>query len=140
MGDHRNARRPQGCLSSGEVLALSGVTARQLDYWCRTGVIDPLNEGRGSGIWRWFSRREVSCVLAVRLLAGNLHRERQAWEHSHLLIAAMLNEIRGAALVRGMVFAATSSGEAFHGTPGDVATAIDAHRITRNLTLLDGDR
>lgn len=32
-----------------EVARLVGASYRQVDYWCRTGVLSPLNNGRGSG-------------------------------------------------------------------------------------------
>lgn len=45
---------------------LAGATYRQVDYWCRTGALSPLNNGAGSGGGRarQFTLDEV-CVVKV---------------------------------------------------------------------------
>ncbi len=45
--------------SSTDVVRQTGLTYRILDYWCRTGVIIPDNEGRGSGSRRSFSAEQM---------------------------------------------------------------------------------
>ena len=45
-------------LSSTDVCRLAGITYRQLDHWCRSGVVTPAhvtNDGGGSGRHRRFA-------------------------------------------------------------------------------------
>lgn len=58
--------------SFGEVQRLTGITERQLDYWCRVGVICPAVPANGSGSRRAFDVREVNAirVFAVVLNLG----------------------------------------------------------------------
>lgn len=46
-----------------------GVSYRQLDYWCRTGVIEPLVPARGSGNARRFTPEQVQVVRLVARLS-----------------------------------------------------------------------
>ena len=47
-----------------------GVSYRQLDYWCRTGIIEPVVEARGSGCHRRFSPEQVRVVALVAQLSA----------------------------------------------------------------------
>jgi hypothetical protein len=49
-----------------------GITYRQCDYWCRTGVLEPVVEAQGSGCYRQFDRKEaeVATVLTHLRAAG----------------------------------------------------------------------
>src|SRR5215467_5758503 len=49
-----------------------GITYRQLDYWCRTGVLEPVVEAQGSGYYRALDRKEaeVATVLTHLRAAG----------------------------------------------------------------------
>lgn len=60
--DDRVFRAPQVC-------ALSGTTYRQIDYWCRTGLLQPEVPARGSGSQRLFSAREASVAWALGRLS-----------------------------------------------------------------------
>lgn len=51
-----------------DVVRLTGATPRQVDYWCRLGLITPENEGRGSGSQRCFTRDDVALVKAFVVL------------------------------------------------------------------------
>lgn len=51
--------------NSKEACFLSGVTYRQLDYWCRTGIIP--DTANGSGTRRQFQFEDV---VALRLIAA----------------------------------------------------------------------
>lgn len=51
--------------SSPEVCELAGVTFRQLDYWCRTGLVEPSIPAHGCGTRRRFSRRDVQLVAIL---------------------------------------------------------------------------
>jgi DNA-binding transcriptional MerR regulator len=56
--------------TSPEVLAVTGTTYRQLDYWCRAGYLDN-DTASGPGTRRLFTSDEVDTVHAVRgLLAA----------------------------------------------------------------------
>jgi DNA-binding transcriptional MerR regulator len=68
--------------SGTQVCALVGITYRQLDYWARTGLLEPsLASARGSGTKRRYSYHDVLelKVIAQLLEAGlSLQRARQA--------------------------------------------------------------
>lgn len=63
-------------LSSNEVSRLVGVTYRQLDYWCRTGLVRPHVVAHGSGSRRRWSKDDVERVrrlaIAARLCSGSI--------------------------------------------------------------------
>lgn len=59
------AHPSDGLLGSMEVIEQTGITYRQLDYWCRTGIIEPTIPGRGSGSARRFTEREVDTIRAL---------------------------------------------------------------------------
>lgn len=48
-----------------EVLRLTGLTYRQLDYWIRSGYIAPSQRDVGSGGRRRFTRDEVAAIIYV---------------------------------------------------------------------------
>lgn len=55
--------------STPEVCRLTGATYRQVDYWCRVGLIRPgLCDARGSGTRRRFTEDDVAALKAVRVL------------------------------------------------------------------------
>lgn len=58
-------------LSSSRVRASTGVTARQLDYWCRSGLVRCVGaETPGSGHYREFTELEARFVgVLVRVAA-----------------------------------------------------------------------
>ncbi len=53
-----------------EVCRLTGATYREVDYWCRRGLIVPAVEARGSGSARAFSDANVAEVRLVVALRG----------------------------------------------------------------------
>lgn len=57
-------------LSSTEVLQRAGITYRQLDYWCRTGLLKPVEAMPGSGNAREFPDSEVRTATALGRLAS----------------------------------------------------------------------
>lgn len=60
-----------GAIGSSELLRrCPGVTYRQLDYWCRTGVLEPLVPARGSGCPRRFATPQVQVVRLVATLSS----------------------------------------------------------------------
>src|SRR5271170_4666992 len=73
-------RGPSAC-------AAAGITYRQLDYWARTGLVEPsVRSAQGSGSQRLYSFRDI-CVLKVvkRLLDTgiSLQQIRAAVTHLH---------------------------------------------------------
>lgn len=44
---------------------MAGCTYRQLDYWCRTGLVEPAMAARGSGSARQFDDGDVADVTAI---------------------------------------------------------------------------
>jgi DNA-binding transcriptional MerR regulator len=59
-------------LSTRDVSDLSGATYRQIDYWCRMGLVCPsVRESTGSGAARLFSRADVLAVRLVKVLVAN---------------------------------------------------------------------
>lgn len=68
-----------------QAVDLAGITYRQLDYWARTGLVQPsIAEAHGSGTQRRYSGTDVACLRLVCALGklGNLavndHRTRAA--------------------------------------------------------------
>ena len=60
-------------MTSAEVAELAGVTYRQLDYWCRTGLLgEDLQRPTGSGYPRRFLPDDIRAVAALGLLARAL--------------------------------------------------------------------
>lgn len=52
-----------------EACSYSGVTYRQLDYWCRTDLVVPsVRAAAGSGTQRLYSRRDVVALAVCRTL------------------------------------------------------------------------
>ena len=49
-------------LTSHEICRLAGCTYRQLDYWCRIGLISPVVEAEGSGTQRLWGAESVSDI------------------------------------------------------------------------------
>lgn len=47
---------------------VTGVSYRQLDYWCRTGLVDPITEAHGSGTRREFSFENILRVFILNEL------------------------------------------------------------------------
>jgi len=73
-------------ISSPELMRLVGITARQLNYWCRIGYIEPHNHSGkengnpGSGTNRCWALEEVVKVQRFQdLVAAGLEHE-PAWE------------------------------------------------------------
>lgn len=47
---------------------IAGITYRQLDYWARTGLIEPAVPAVGSGSRRRYSRANIRALQAVRVM------------------------------------------------------------------------
>ena len=81
MPDDVGFRGPTAC-------AAAGVTYRQLDYWARTGLVEPSVRGAtGSGTQRLYSFRDVLLLKIIKRLldAGvSLQQIRTAIEHLRL--------------------------------------------------------
>lgn len=65
-----------GWLSAGEVCSESGASYRQLDCWCRRGLIEPVavlrsdgKPGGGTGSTRWFDPSQVRLVRVMRVVS-----------------------------------------------------------------------
>jgi DNA-binding transcriptional MerR regulator len=70
-GQFKQGQVPEGHLTSSQILAVVGCSYRQLDYWCRTGLVNRENtNGPGTGHWRTFSRAEALRILAVSELSA----------------------------------------------------------------------
>ena len=54
--------------SSAQVCELAGISYRQLDYWCRTGMVHPsVQECHGSGTRRRCSAADVMAIKRIRI-------------------------------------------------------------------------
>jgi len=50
---------------------VAGISYRQLDYWARTGLLNPsISSAKGSGSQRLYSRSDLVLALAIRRLLG----------------------------------------------------------------------
>jgi DNA-binding transcriptional MerR regulator len=72
-------REERDYLSAQELVAEAGITYRQFDYWCRTGLLSALPETvrslrqgtanePGSGFVRWFGEDQLHKALTIRRL------------------------------------------------------------------------
>ncbi len=88
--------------SSGEVVTMTEISYRQLDYWTRADLFSDVSDPTpGSGVRRTYSRRDVELAYGLRILvdAGvGMAALSRAIRHGRL--ESMLREIsRSAALV-----------------------------------------
>ena len=83
--DTEPASAPGPGFRGPEVCKIAAITYRQLDYWTRTGLIQPsIAEARGSGSQRLYSYRDLVEVKVIKkLLDGglSLQRARRAIEY-----------------------------------------------------------
>ena len=52
-------------LTADQVCEQTGVSYRQLDWWIRTGLVSPLNDGLGTGSVRAFTEDDVRQVRTI---------------------------------------------------------------------------
>lgn len=78
VGADAGYRGPTAC-------AAAGITYRQLDYWARTGLVEPsVREAAGSGTQRLYSFRDILVLKVVKRLLDtgvSLHNIRTAVGH-----------------------------------------------------------
>lgn len=90
-------------MNSSEFLELVGaevpVSYRQLDYWCKAGVIVPAVPADGSGAERVWGRSQVSGVVAVAWLRrcgleletiGRLEDPEKVWRRVHEFVPELV--------------------------------------------------
>jgi DNA-binding transcriptional MerR regulator len=56
--------------TAGDVVARTGCTYRQLDYWCRRGYVPGQGEAEGSGNWRRFTDAQLEHVARLVVVAN----------------------------------------------------------------------
>ena len=87
-----------------EVCALARISARQLDYWCQLGIVEPVqctSDGRvatGSGTSRWFTTTDTAHVSSVAELVDYGFTPDAAARYSHgarLRMVTALREVVG---------------------------------------------
>ena len=68
--DERPGAQPQGLGYRGPTAcSAAGITYRQLDYWARTGLVEPtVREATGSGTSRLYSFRDILVLKIVKKL------------------------------------------------------------------------
>lgn len=113
-------RRPHADDSIGyrapAVMKLVGVTYRQLDYWARTGLLEPsVRAAAGSGSQRLYSFSDVLVLKVIQRLLGagiSLPRVRTAVDH---LRSRGVNELAATTIVSDGVgvYECTSEAEVF---------------------------
>jgi DNA-binding transcriptional MerR regulator len=57
---------PEGMVYAREVVRALGVSYRQLDHWCRRGVLGERFVGPGSGAFRLFTLQDVAKIAAAK--------------------------------------------------------------------------
>jgi DNA-binding transcriptional MerR regulator len=86
-----------GHLRTIELCRLVGCTYRQLDYWCRTGLVVPYREANGSGSTRYFDAeglRQASILTRLTALGISPMLIRDlGLDQAVLLLAEELNSI-----------------------------------------------
>ena len=94
--NHPGKDLPPGYIAGPDLAQRAGITYRQLDYWCRTGYLHPLDPTPGSGRLRAFPVAELALATVVRRLLDAGLQPRQAFalagdllEHGHTTLAGM---------------------------------------------------
>lgn len=59
-------------LTSNEIAELAGLTYRQVDYYCRKGVISPMVDTDGSGVPRLWHVDQVPALMALAAVSTAL--------------------------------------------------------------------
>ena len=67
-GDPLGGKAPRPSRSVDKILATTGITYRQLDYWVRIGYLRPDNPEPGSGISRDWSDHELAVARTMGIL------------------------------------------------------------------------
>lgn len=100
-----------------ETCRLAGITYRQLDYWARTGIVEPSGQvARGSGTQRLYTCSDLLVLRVVAALRDHGVELRHAVE-----LAALIRD-RGDALTPGDVIAVDGRGARLI-PPGDLDLA-----------------
>lgn len=68
-GNASHAAEQLGLTTSVQVCKVAGISYRQLDYWCRTGLLQSCTSDDGSGSARLFEDREVLIAIALGALS-----------------------------------------------------------------------
>jgi hypothetical protein len=72
----------QDTVSSKELEALTGATYRQIDYWCREGIIHAIgNDTPGSGSRRRFSKSIIDKVKLVVRISNAFDRKNSPMQY-----------------------------------------------------------
>lgn len=76
-------------LRTVDVAELTGATYRQLDYWCRAGILRPAGDGRGPGFFRSWTADDARAAVIVAQLTrlgaiGTTLRAAGEWLHTYL--------------------------------------------------------
>lgn len=63
---------PEGWVSTTDLMALTGITYRQADYWTRLGWLRPPEPTPGSGAQRYYppAEQRVAAIMAALVAAG----------------------------------------------------------------------
>lgn len=78
----------RGEFTASQVLALTGITYRSLDYWCRAGLLSPdLTTRHGSGRYRTFTLDDVAVIDAAASLVDAGLTVRAAFAAAHAMHA-----------------------------------------------------
>lgn len=90
LSPHIGYRGPVACTAAG-------ITYRQLDYWARTGLIEPsVRSAQGSGSQRLYSFRDILVLKVIKRLLDtgvSLQNIRTAVEHLGPLSVEELSEV-----------------------------------------------
>jgi len=69
-------------VDSKELMALTGATYRQIDYWCRQGYIQPVGDGTpGSGHRRRFNTTIIDKVKLITRISQAFERPNSPLKH-----------------------------------------------------------
>lgn len=110
-----------GLVSASYLCEVTGATYRQIDYWCRLGVITPHQPADGSGSQRGFHATQVPPIAAMAQLAlmgASADMLRAAYQH---LTNLEVHEWRGMLYV-------TPAGHVTHRMTSPVAIALNLDR------------
>jgi DNA-binding transcriptional MerR regulator len=128
--------------------AVAGITYRQLDYWARTGLVQPTIRGAaGSGTQRLYSFRDILVLKVVKELLAtgvSLQNVRAAVEH---LRASGVDDVSDVTLISDgkHVYECSSADEVFDLLQGGqgvfgIALGRAAREVEGSLAELPGER
>lgn len=130
---------PDGAFRGPQVCDLAGITYRQLDYWVRTGLLEPsVAYANGSGSQRLYSRSDIAVAKVIRGLVvdGRPHGSYATNRRLGLArgVAPIVRSLVEAGYGRDLVLVVTLDDVIPCTTDAELVDAVRGHEVTTVLT------